>query len=671
MTDAGRSSVDPSTRVDYAALPLGSRVGRYEVVSVLGHGSFGITYLARDAQLGREVALKEYLPGALAVRQGGSSVLPRSTEMADDFGWGRTRFIEEGRTLASLHEAPSIVEVFDFLEANGTAYIVMQLLRGQTLERRIRDDGPISPATLDTILWPLLTGLQQVHEAGFLHRDIKPGNIMLGPHDKATLIDFGASRAAMAGRTGTMTAVFTPGYAAPEQFSSARQGPWTDIYGLGATLHYAITGEAPPNAFDRLMKDTYQPLVDRQPRFPSRSVLAGIDAALAVHAEERPQTIADWRAMLQRPAPPDAVTVLMPRQPTVSRPPAPAPARSGRTKWLTAVAALVLLGAGGHYALSVLQPMPDPPPQTEARGQGSTPVVEPPRNEVTRPAAADEARRKSEASAALAQQNAAAEAQARREAEAKSKSEEEARARAVQPPASGLDGTFGGNLSETNHPGGRVTPTTLQLAGTVLSGQIVYQRCAAVPVSLAVSPSGEISGNVRLPDVMACALTNTAASGRVTNQGLQLELRGPGIATRGTLTRSTPIAAPAAPSPQPAVAPVSAPVDPRIFNGVYAGSLTSSTPGGGQTGMRPVGVDLRVSDGRVTGKLVHPTCGAASISLPVDGVGTFGGTVRIYDTSGCSMNDAAVSGRVTASALTLDIRGVNSRAHGSLSKRPE
>ncbi len=200
-------------------------VGRYQVVSILGQGGFGITYLARDTQLGRDVAVKEYLPAALAVRQDGSSVLPRSTEVADDFGWGRSRFIEEGRTLASLHEAPSIVKVFDFLEANGTAYIIMELLRGRTLEDRVKAEGRCSPAGLQAMLEPLLAGLQKVHDAGFLHRDIKPSNIMLDTDGRPTLIDFGAARAAMADRTRTMTAIFTPGYAAPEQFtSSAKQG---------------------------------------------------------------------------------------------------------------------------------------------------------------------------------------------------------------------------------------------------------------------------------------------------------------------------------------------------------------------------------------------------------------------------------------------------------------
>ena len=190
MTAANPSPVDgpdeaSPTRVDYVALAPGRSVGRYEIVGVLGQGGFGITYRARDTQLDREVALKEYLPAALAVRQDGASVLPRSTEVGRGFRLGPQRFIEEGRTLATLHEAPSIVQVFDFLEENGTAYIVMELLRGETLDERIKAEGPLSPAELDAILWPLLEGLRQVHEIGFLHRDIKPANVLLGRREPA------------------------------------------------------------------------------------------------------------------------------------------------------------------------------------------------------------------------------------------------------------------------------------------------------------------------------------------------------------------------------------------------------------------------------------------------------------------------------------------------------
>jgi len=352
-----------ATPIDLVALAAGRMVGRYEVVSVLGQGGFGITYRARDGQLGREVAIKEYLPLALAVRQDGTTVLPRSTTAAQDFAWGRDRFVAEGRTLASLQNAPGIVRVFDFLEANGTAYIVMQLVQGETLESRLKQ-GTLPPAAIDRILWPLLDGLEQVHSAGFLHRDIKPANILLDAAGHPTLIDFGASRAAMAGRSTALTAVFTPGYAAAEQMTSAKQGPWTDIYSLSATLYHAITGKAPPSAFDRMLDDAYEPLGKMGLTGFGRGLLAGLDAGLAVRASDRPQNIAGWRPILGQVAASDAaVTALMAppaaqpavaSSPAVASPPAaaPAPAKNrGIGLWLGGAVAAVLLLAGGYYAL--------------------------------------------------------------------------------------------------------------------------------------------------------------------------------------------------------------------------------------------------------------------------------------------------------------------------------
>ena len=364
------------SEVDFVALPAGEKIGRYEVLAVLGQGGFGITYRARDTQLGREVAIKEYLPTSLAVRQNGSTVLPRSTKVADDFTWGRERFIAEGRTLATLHQAPGIVRVFDFLEVNGTAYIVMELLQGDTLDAHLRKHGRMDAAAIDAILWTLLDGLEQVHNAGFLHRDIKPANILLNARGAPTLIDFGASRAAMADRTAAMTAIFTPGYAAAEQMTSARQGPWTDIYGLSATLYHAIVGQPPPNAFERMLDDTYQPIAKLAPPDFARGLLAGIDAGLAVRATDRPQTITGWRPILRMAGPvSDPATRVIGSAGVASAPaasaippaaPAPppavaAPAKSGGRIGVYAgatVAIVLLLLGGGYFALA---PKPAPP----------------------------------------------------------------------------------------------------------------------------------------------------------------------------------------------------------------------------------------------------------------------------------------------------------------------
>ncbi|UYN96585.1 MAG: protein kinase [Enhydrobacter sp.] len=368
--EGGPAANSPQGEHDIAVLPVGARIGRYEITAILGQGGFGITYRARDEQLGREVAIKEYLPTSLAFRRADATVLPRSTKVAEDFRWGRERFVSEGRTLASLHDAPGIVRVFDFMEMNGTAYIVMELVQGETLEARLRRGGRLSAREIETILPPLLDGLEKVHETGFLHRDIKPANILMGEDDRPTLIDFGASRAAMAGRTTAMTAIFTPGYAATEQFTSARQGPWTDIYGLSATLYHAITGAPPPSAFDRMLDDAYKPLARLSPPGFARGLLVGIDAGLAVRSSERPQSIAGWRSLLAQsdagafdatvalgqPTAPAATVALARSRPTPAA--AAAPARS-RTVLYAGVAAavLLLLGVGG-YVLFTGKPQP-------------------------------------------------------------------------------------------------------------------------------------------------------------------------------------------------------------------------------------------------------------------------------------------------------------------------
>ena len=371
-TDAG-----PTTQagpVDFVALAAGRTIGRYKVVAVLGQGGFGITYRALDDQLGREVAIKEYLPAALAVRQDGTTVLPRSTSAADDFTWGRERFVAEGRTLANLQDAPGIVRVFDYLESNGTAYIVMQLLQGETLESRLARSGPLSPDEIGWILWPLLDGLEQVHSAGFLHRDIKPANILLDAKGNPTLIDFGAARAAMAGHSAALTAIFTPGYAAAEQMSSAKQGPWTDIYGLSATLYHAITGERPPSAFDRMLDDTCELLTKKALPGFGRGLLVGLDLGLSVRASDRPQNIAGWRPILSeavavggiaplamgRTASPAPATTMMPAVPGPTLAPAPTlapgppsvaapPVKRRGGLWISVLAVLLLAIGGGSY----------------------------------------------------------------------------------------------------------------------------------------------------------------------------------------------------------------------------------------------------------------------------------------------------------------------------------
>jgi hypothetical protein len=400
------------------ALPAGARLRGYEILAVLGHGGFGVTYRARDTTLGRDVAIKEYLPTSVAVREDGTTVLPRSTALAEEFHWGRDRFLEEARILAKLGGARAIVRVFDFLEANGTAYMVMALLDGESLEQRLKRGGPLSQAAVESILHPLLDGLEAVHATGFLHRDIKPANIMLDARGAPTLIDFGASRAPMAGSTTAMTAIFTPGYAPAEQFTSAKQGPWTDIYGLCATLHHAIVGRPPPSAFDRMANDTYEPLAKLSPAGFSSRLLSSIDAGLAMRSSDRPQSIADWRTMLGPASTPNM--------------PAAAAARTapkGRRGLLigAAAAAILALAAGGYY-FATSQPSA---PAVAGAPAGSAEKVAQEQAELARLRAEAAAREKADQEATLRRQ---VEEEVRRKIEAetaeKKRLEEEARQKA-------------------------------------------------------------------------------------------------------------------------------------------------------------------------------------------------------------------------------------------------
>jgi peptidoglycan hydrolase-like protein with peptidoglycan-binding domain len=330
-------------------LPAGTSLRGYELKSILGQGAFGITYRARDLNLDREVAIKEYLPTSLALREGRTTVLPRSPDHAEQFAWGRERFLEEARTLARLDRTPAIVRVHDFLEDNGTAYMVMALIEGETLAKRLMRERQLTAEAVERILFPLLDGLEEVHGIGFLHRDIKPANIMIDRAGRPTLIDFGASRAAMAERSQTMTAIFTPGYAAAEQFTSATLGPWTDIYGLAATMYHAISGAIPPSAIDRILKDEFAPLAELQPEGFAPELRAGLDAGLAIRAEERPQNLAQWRHALrsgERPVP-SIETTRIERRPRRTR---KGLALRGPALWGAAAAAVLLVGGAGWLA---------------------------------------------------------------------------------------------------------------------------------------------------------------------------------------------------------------------------------------------------------------------------------------------------------------------------------
>ncbi|HYA47615.1 MAG TPA: protein kinase, partial [Burkholderiales bacterium] len=286
------------------ALPLQYRLNAYVLERVLGRGGFGITYLARDTKLDKQVAIKEYLPIEVAKREGATTVQPRTDQQRDLYGLGLERFIVEARTLARF-DHPSIVRVHTLFEANGTAYMVMRFEEGVNFATLLERQGTIPEERLLAILLPILDGLELVHGAGFVHRDIKPDNIQIRVDGTPVLLDFGSARQAL-GKPRTMTVMVAHGYAPFEQYDgdAKSQGPWTDIYGLGATCYRAIAGFAPLDALARVRdrlgsaRDALVPATTIGKGRYSERLLAGIDAALEFAEKDRPQTIAEWRRQI-------------------------------------------------------------------------------------------------------------------------------------------------------------------------------------------------------------------------------------------------------------------------------------------------------------------------------------------------------------------------------------
>jgi serine/threonine protein kinase len=277
------------------ALPAGYSLLEYRIEKLLGVGGFGLTYLALDGNLNLKVALKEYLPGDIALRGPDQSLAPRSAESADSYGWGKQRFLDESRTLASFRH-PNIVRVMRFFEANGTAYMVMEFVEGAALTDWIQPRRPLAEAQVAALVAPLLDGLEVVHKTGYLHRDIKPGNIYVRDDGSPVLLDFGSARQ----RSTELTAIVTPGYAPFEQYQTqGNQGPWSDLYALAGVLYWMVTAKQPLDAVARLRADTMPPAVQAGDRSRFRpEFLAAIDWALTPYEDQRPQSVGEWRGAL-------------------------------------------------------------------------------------------------------------------------------------------------------------------------------------------------------------------------------------------------------------------------------------------------------------------------------------------------------------------------------------
>ncbi len=317
------------------ALPQGYALNEYRIESTLGIGGFGLTYLATDSNLNLKVAIKEFLPGEFALRGEDQSVEPKSESTVETFKWGLTRFLEESRTLASFRH-PSIVRVMRFFEANQTAYMVMEFVAGQPLNEWVETRRPLPEQAVISIIEPLLDGLEVIHRAKYLHRDIKPNNVYIRQDGSPVLIDFGSARMATANTD--ITSIVTPGYAPFEQYTShGNQGPWSDLYAFGAVLYWMVTGNKPVEAVARVRQDVMLPAVNVGDRARySLELLAAIDWALSPMEEARPQTVAEFRDVLRR----------------VTPAPAPAPAPAGGKTTVLVTPQRAAAAAPGNPAVS-------------------------------------------------------------------------------------------------------------------------------------------------------------------------------------------------------------------------------------------------------------------------------------------------------------------------------
>ena len=289
------------------SLPSGYQIQNYRIEQVLGEGGFGITYKAVDLNLNRPVAIKEFMPGGIAVRSDNGDVEPAQANYGDIYHEGLISFVKEAQALARF-EHGNIVKVYTFLRHHNTAYIIMEYVDGMTFSEWLRQHPTPSEAELITIASPILAGLHELHKVGLMHRDIKPGNIYICRDNRPILLDFGAvGDLAPTDRTGELSVIkLTEGYAPPEQYGKSGQGPWTDIYALGACLVLGVTGKKLSNAMERIA-EVFGGNEDPQPRLKDATLLSNysdhfldaIDQAISLDPKDRIESALKFKNRLE------------------------------------------------------------------------------------------------------------------------------------------------------------------------------------------------------------------------------------------------------------------------------------------------------------------------------------------------------------------------------------
>jgi TonB family protein len=293
-------------------LPGGHTLREFQVDRVLGEGGFSVVYLATDTRLERQVAIKEYMPTALATRNADLSVHVRSSaQHREAFEAGLRSFINEAKLLARF-EHRALVKVHQFWQEKGTAYMVMPYYSGPTLKSWIKQQrDPVDAMWLEQFLRLVMDAVETLHKENCLHRDVAPDNILILNERSPLLLDFGAARRVIGDLTQALTVILKPGFAPIEQYAesqSMRQGPWTDVYALCAVAHFMITGRAPTPSVTRVLADDLVPLrVAAEGRFPP-AFLAALDAGLTVRPQQRPQSIAVLRDLMNGAVPDDTLT---------------------------------------------------------------------------------------------------------------------------------------------------------------------------------------------------------------------------------------------------------------------------------------------------------------------------------------------------------------------------
>lgn len=298
--------------------------GRYIVGTTVGFGGFGITYRAWDKTLDKMVAIKEFYPNGLVNRvPGEKTVIIYSGNRANEFENGKIRFLAEARNMAMFNTHPNIVNVYEFFEENNTAYIAMEFLKGMSFKQYIAaQGGKIGWQTAVSVVLSVLDGLKEIHRAKIIHRDVSPDNIFLVPTDdgkdyRIKLIDFGAARFASGEEEKTLSIILKPGYAPPEQYrSKSRQGPWTDLYAVGAVLYRAITGIMPEESVNRMVEDHLKPPIEIVPEVP-QYLSDSIMRAMALNQELRFQNVDQFREAIQNKAKVRSVSGELKRRKTI------------------------------------------------------------------------------------------------------------------------------------------------------------------------------------------------------------------------------------------------------------------------------------------------------------------------------------------------------------------